>query len=220
MTHFCNRFSVGLTGGIASGKSAVATRLGELGAAIVDTDAIAHALTAPNGAAMGAIRTQFGDHFVASDGSLDRAAMRSHVFTQAAERRKLEAILHPLVAEQTRVLGQSTAGAYVVFVVPLLVPLSAPLSVPTQSHAAIAWRNRVNRILVVDCDEATQLARLSARPGISLTQAQHIMAAQASRGQRLAVADDVIQNDLDLKHLHLLTHALHERYLKLAENSA
>ena len=205
--YFCNRFSVGLTGGIASGKSAAATRFGELGAAIVDTDVIAHALTAPAGAAMPAISQAFGTPFINADGSLNRAKMREHVFAAPTERLKLEAILHPLIATHTKALGNTVAGAYVVFVVPLLVDVRG---------SAAVWQQRVNRIAVVDCAEHSQLARLAARSNIDTAQGQRILAAQASRQARLAVANDVLLNNSTLSALTAQVDALHQQYVAMA----
>ena len=202
-TPYCKRFSVGLTGGIASGKSAVAQRLAELGAAVVDTDVIAHTLTQPSGAAMPAIIKQFGEGYANPDGSMNRVAMRGRVFDDALERRKLEAILHPLIQTQTQLQGASVPGSYVVFVVPLLA--QAP-------H----WFGRVNRIAVVDCALSTQLARLAARSGIGKTQGEQILAAQSTREQRLHIADDVIENAGSWQQLTERVLALHFKYMAYA----
>lgn len=181
LPRFCDRFCIGLTGGIASGKSTVSERLFQLGAGVVDTDAIAHALTQVGGAAMPAIQAAFGDAFMNADGSMNRGAMRAKVFAQPEERKRLEAILHPMIHAKTRELGATVAGSYVVFVVPLLV--ESP-----------RWRQQVDRIVVVDCEPATQLERLLQRKGITSEQAQQIIAAQASRALRLKAADMVVQN--------------------------
>lgn len=201
-----NRFSVGLTGGIGSGKSAVADLLGKRGAAIIDTDQIAHALTAPGGAAMPSIAEQFGNNFLTSDGALDRVAMRERVFSDAAAKRQLEAILHPLIRQQTRVEAERVSGSYLVFVVPLLVESGR-------------WKDTVDRVLVVDCSEALQIERVMRRSRLSAEQVRAIMATQASREARLAVADDVIVNDRALETLEQSVAALHQRYLALAATS-
>jgi len=201
-----NRFSVGLTGGIGSGKSAVADLLAQQGAAIIDTDQIAHALTAPGGAAIRPIAEQFGDSFLTPEGALDRAAMRERVFSDAAAKRQLEAILHPLIRQQTRIEAERVPGSYLVFVVPLLVESGR-------------WKDSVDRVLVVDCSEALQLERVMRRSQLSAEQVRAIMATQASREARLAVADDVIVNDQALDTLKQAVVALHQRYLALATPS-
>jgi dephospho-CoA kinase len=201
-----NRFSVGLTGGIGSGKSAVADLLAQQGAAIIDTDQIAHALTAPGGAAIRPIAEQFGDGFLTPEGALDRAAMRERVFSDAAAKRQLEAILHPLIRQQTRIEAERVPGSYLVFVVPLLVESGR-------------WKDSVDRVLVVDCSEALQLERVMRRSQLSAEQVRAIMATQASREARLAAADDVIVNDQALDTLEQAVVALHQRYLALATPS-
>jgi dephospho-CoA kinase len=197
---FCERFCVGLTGGIASGKSTAAEHFVALGVGVVDTDVIAHHLTQTGGQAMPAIEAQFGAAALNADGSLNRAAMRALVFGDASQRTKLEAILHPMIHLQTQTQGELVAGPYVVFVLPLLAESSR-------------WRARVDRIAVVDCEPTVQLARLLQRPGLSLEQAQQIMAAQASREQRLALADDIAPNHGDKKALLTQIEKLHDKYL-------
>ena len=181
---------VGLTGGIGSGKSTVCRMLRDLGAWIVDTDAIAHRLTAPGGRAIPAIAAQFGAEVIAGNGSMDRARMRERVFADPAQRRALEAILHPMIGEDTRAeAAAAPQGAIVVFDVPLLVESGR-------------WRDQVDRILVVDCPVETQIARVMQRNGWTADAVQRIIDQQASRAQRLAVADDVIVNDgLELEEL-------------------
>lgn len=175
--------SIGLTGGIGSGKSTVAALLRELGACIVDTDALAHRLTAPGGAAMPAIEARFGADVVDARGALDRAAMRAKVFADPAARRSLEAILHPMIGALTEAeAALAPPGAVIVFDVPLLVESGR-------------WRERVDRVLVVDCSVPTQVERVMRRNGWSAEQVQRIVAQQASREQRRAVADAVILND-------------------------
>jgi dephospho-CoA kinase len=176
---------IGLTGGIGSGKSTVAQQLVALGAALVDTDAIARQLTAPAGAAMPAITAAFGPSLVAPDGALDRVAMRRLVFSTPQAKAQLEALLHPLIGEQAQRQAQAArdAGASViVFDVPLLAE-------------SRAWRQRVDRVLVVDCLTATQVDRVSQRPGWTEDAAQAVVAQQAPRAVRRRVADAVVYND-------------------------
>ncbi|MFO1228072.1 dephospho-CoA kinase [Roseateles sp.] len=178
---------IGLTGGIGSGKSTVARILVEAGAHLIDTDAIAHALTAPGGAAMPAIRTTFGDDFIDPSGALDRSRMRERVFSEPAARERLQALLHPLItqialADAATAETASPPPSCVVFDVPLLVESGR-------------WRERVDKVLVVDCEEATQVERVSQRPGWTAERARAVMAAQASRAARRAAADAVIYND-------------------------
>ncbi len=162
---------IGLTGGIGSGKSTVAAQLAGLGAAVIDTDAIARQLTLPGGAAIEPIRAAFGDEFIDVSGALDRVRMRERVFDDAAERRRLEAILHPLIGAETQRRAQAENKRVTVFDVPLLVE---------SAH----WRERVDKVLVVDCGEATQLERVAARPGWSHEAAQAVVAQQAPRALR------------------------------------
>ena len=202
---------VGLTGGIGSGKSTVADRLAAFGAALVDTDVIAHQLTGARGAAMEQIIAAFGPSVVRADGALDRAAMRRLVFSDPAAKERIEAILHPLIRRESEALCRSAAAApYVLLVVPLLV----------ETAASVSYRQRVDRILVVDCDEATQVSRVVARSGLSPAEVRAIMATQASRAERLAVADDVVFNGGDLDRLNTQLIALHRRYLDLAASAA
>jgi dephospho-CoA kinase len=173
---------LGLTGGIGSGKSTVAQVLVGCGAVLVDTDAIARALTLPGGAALPALATQFGPQALGADGALDRAWMRARVFAEPGVKRQLEAILHPLIGQEAQRQATAAGPRPVVFDVPLLAE---------SSH----WRSRVQRVLVVDCSEATQLARVSQRPGWTLELARQVVHQQATRAQRRAVADAVIHND-------------------------
>lgn len=196
-------FIVGLTGGIGSGKSAAATLFEEFGAAVVDTDAIAHELTAPGGTAIAPIRDAFGDEVVAPNGALDRAAMRRKVFTDAQAKGRLEAILHPMIRAEADRRSAAARAPYVVLVVPLLVESGG-------------YRSRVQRIAVVDCPEAVQVARVMSRSGLSAGEARAIMAAQVGREARLAVADDVIDNGGELAALRPQIEALHRRYLEMA----
>ena len=176
---------LGLTGGIGSGKSTVAGMLAELGAAIIDADAISRSLTAPGGRAIDAVRQQFGAHMIGLDGAMDRQAMRERVFQDPQARQQLEAIIHPLVGqisrEQTEAALQ-TGQRCLVHDVPLLVESGA------------RWRTQVDRVWVIDCDTTTQRERVMARSGLAAEEVERIMAQQASRAQRLACADLVIFN--------------------------
>lgn len=174
--------AIGLTGGIGSGKSTVAALLVQQGAHLVDTDAIARSLTAPGGAAMPAVAQAFGPGFLAPDGALDRARMRALAFADAGAKARLEAILHPLIGAEANRQAASAGGRPVVFDVPLLTPGSA-------------WRARVARVLVVDCSEDTQAARVARRPGWDEALARSVIAQQIPRAQRRALADAVIHND-------------------------
>ena len=174
--------SIGLTGGIGSGKSTVAKMLVDFGAVLVDTDLIARELTAPGGAALPHLAAQFGADIVGADGALDRDRMRALAFADAGAKRQLEAVLHPMIGEQTRLQAAAAGEALVVFDVPLLAESGR-------------WRDRVDRILVVDCSEATQLQRVIARSGWPADTVQRIIDQQAPRPARRAVADAVIFND-------------------------
>lgn len=176
---------LGLTGGIGSGKSTVAAMLAARGAAVVDTDAIARALTGPGGAAIGAIAAGFGADVIGPDGALDRAAMRALAFGDAGARSRLEAILHPLIGAQAQAEAARAEGAGV----PLIV-FDVPLLAESRR-----WRARVQRVLVVDCSEATQVRRVAARPGWSAVMAERVIAQQASRMLRRSIADAVVFND-------------------------
>ncbi|MEX3527046.1 MAG: dephospho-CoA kinase [Burkholderia sp.] len=201
-------FSVGLTGGIGSGKTTVAHRFGARGATLVDTDAIAHQVTAPGGAAIPAIVAAFGPAFVAADGSLERARMRALVFGDEAARKRLEAITHPLIRAETEQQASQANGPYVIFVVPLLVESGS-------------WRNRVDRLLVVDCEVETQIARVMQRNGFAREQVEAIVARQATRATRLAAADDVILNEAAPDAaLDSRIEALHAHYLALAASKS
>lgn len=194
-------FSVGLTGGIGCGKTTVADMFGALGASIVDTDQIAHALTAPHGAAMPALLAEFGAGFATPEGALDRAKMRQLVFSDPGARARLEAILHPRIREATAAAAAIASGPYVIFVVPLLIESGT-------------WRERVTRVLAIDCPEQMQVARVMARNGLTEEQVRAIMAAQVTREQRLAAADDVVVNDDGLDALRPQVERLHAFYLE------
>lgn len=198
------RLVVGLTGGIGSGKSAAAEEFARLGATVVDTDAIAHALTAKGGSALAEIEQVFGREFIAPGGEMDRKRMRERVFSDPKARRALEGILHPMIREESRRLIEtalgSNAGRYVVHVVPLLVESGE-------------YGRRVDRVLVIDLPEAEQVARVRTR-GLSEEAVRAIIRTQASREERLAAADDVIDNAGSLDALRKQVGALHEKYLQ------
>ncbi|MBL0166512.1 MAG: dephospho-CoA kinase [Propionivibrio sp.] len=197
-------FVVGLTGGIGSGKSTVAELFAVLGVRVVDTDVIAHELTGSQGAAMPEIAAVFGDSVVLAGGGLDRAAMRRLVFSDPSARARLQDILHPMIRRQSEARCLSASRApYVLLVVPLLLESGG-------------YRQRVDRILVVDCDEAVQISRVMTRSGLTEIEVRAIMATQASRAERLAAADDVLENAQGLDNLRARIGALHQRYLDLA----
>lgn len=173
---------IGLTGGIGSGKSTVAALLTQQGATLVDADAISRRLTEPGGAALAALAAEFGPEIVDSSGALNRDRMRQLVFADVAVKRRLEAVLHPMIGAETQRQADAAATLVVVFDVPLLVE---------SAH----WRGRVDRVLVVDCEEPTQVARVLARSGLSADAVRAIIAQQASRALRRASADAVIYNE-------------------------
>jgi dephospho-CoA kinase len=193
---------VGLTGGVASGKSMVADLFAKLGAALVDTDAISRDVVAPGEPGLEAVRKLFGPAVITAGGELDRRALRAIVFADAAKRRHLEDVLHPLIRERTlQKLGEAQ-GPYTVVVVPLLVETF--------------FGRLVDRVLVVDCPVATQLERLVRRDGLAHTEAEAMVAAQTDRASRLAAADDVIDNSGSIDATRAQVQALHRRYLELA----
>jgi dephospho-CoA kinase len=196
-------FTVALTGGIGSGKSTVARRFVELGATLVDTDDLAHQLTAPGGAALSALCAAFGANMKAKDGGLNRPLMRQKAFADAAVRRRLEAILHPLIhARLQRALAALVHSApYALVAIPLL------------AESGGRSRYAPDRVLVVDCPEALQIQRVMARSALSAAEVQAILLAQASREERLAIADDVIDNSGSLEALMPHISRLHEIYL-------
>ena len=180
--------------------------LSDRGAALVDADVIAHRLTSPGGAAIEALREAFGEEAIGSDGSLDRAHMRTRVFSDSALRTKLEALLHPMIRAAMRDLTDklvSDGAGYVVQVVPLLVEGGQ-------------WSDYVDRVLVIDCSEATQLDRMRARVGIDELTARQIIAVQAARIERLAIADDVLLNEAALDQIAPRVDRLHQTYLRSA----
>ncbi len=201
---------IGLTGGIGSGKSAAADAFATHGAVIVDTDAIAHMLTGPGGAAMPQVSAAFGPAALTADGALDRAAMRALAFADPAVRARLEGILHPAIrtesARQVALARTDPAVPYVILAVPLLV----------ESGTYTRGSGRVDRVCVVDCAEETQIARVMRRSALSREQVLAIMAAQATRTQRLTVADDVIDNNGDLAALQVRVAALDVEYRRIS----
>lgn len=198
-----SRFVVGLTGGIGSGKSTVADLFVERGATLVDTDAIAHELTGPGGGAMPELIAAFGPQIARENGALDRVAMRQRVFGDPAERARLESILHPMIRRLSDERCRDAASPYVILAVPLLVESGT-------------YRERCDRILVVDCPESVQVERVMARSGLAADEVRAIMTAQAPRAQRLAVADDVVDNGGDFSTLQGQIAELHIKYLLLS----
>jgi dephospho-CoA kinase len=194
-------FVVGLTGGIGSGKSAAASEFERLGAAVVDTDAIAHALTQTGGAAIPEVERIFGRHMIGEGGAMDRNRMRERVFADPSARQALEALLHPMIRKESRRLIAAAQGPYVIHVVPLLVE-------------SRDYRRRVDRVLVVDVPEELQIERVRARSGLSEPQVRAILASQATREDRLAAADDVIENRGTIDALRKQVAAFHQKYLQ------
>jgi dephospho-CoA kinase len=198
-----------MTGGIGSGKSAVGDRFASLGAAVIDSDEIARALTAPGGEAIAPIRGAFGPRYIGADGALDRARMRELVFIDRSAKARLEAILHPRIRELTAAEVARTVGLapYVILVVPLLVESGS-------------WRGRVERLLVIDCSVTTQEARVGARSGLDPGLVRSIIAQQATRAERLDAADDILVNEGRLTDLESRVARLHRRYCELARGAA
>ena len=193
---------IGLTGGIASGKSVVADMFAELGVPVIDTDLIAREVVQPGQPALDEIRERFGETVIDAGGNLDRAALRKRIFSDDDARLDLEAILHPRIGAETRRQADAADGDYQLIVVPLLV--GSPLL------------QFVDRILVVDCQEDTQIRRLLERDTETLEQARRILAAQSSREQRLAIADDAINNDHSLAHVRNQVADLDRKYRREA----
>jgi dephospho-CoA kinase len=196
-------YTVGLTGGIGSGKSLVAGLFEGLGVEVIDSDEIARELTKKGGEAIGAIRAAFGADALAADGSLDRSKMRRLVFRDAPARKRLEAILHPLIRAESARRRARVRSPYAILVIPLLVESGVD-------------RSRIARVLVVDCPEAQQIERVMKRSGIPEAEVRAMIAAQATREQRLAAADDVIDNGGPLGALERQVSRLNEKYLTLA----
>jgi dephospho-CoA kinase len=194
---------IGLTGGIASGKSTAAQRFAELGVPVIDADQAARAVVDPGTPGLQQVVARFGPTVVGANGELDRRALRNLIFSDATARADLNAILHPLIRAQMLQEIAAAAGPYVVLAIPLLIEGGAQ-------------RDRVDRILVVDVDEAVQIERLTARDGSTTAQAREILAAQASRSARLSAADDVLPNTGTVMELRQAVDRLHQRYLTLA----
>lgn len=197
---------VALTGGIASGKSAVAALFEARGVPVVDSDAIAREIVAPGSPALEAIRRRFGERILQGDGTLDRRALREQVFADPVARRDLEAITHPAIRARMQEWSQAVTGPYQIHMIPLLVESGG--------------RRDFDRVLVVDCPEELQIQRVMQRDRVDANSARNILAAQASRAARLAIADDVIVNDGDRDKLSHDVDALHQRYLQLSVYAA
>lgn len=200
-----DKLTIGLTGGIGSGKTRVADGLAILGASVIDTDVLAHGLTAAGGKAIAAIVAGFGQQAVGEDGAMDRNWMRKRVFEDPTARRQLESILHPLIGQACESQARAADGPYLVFVVPLLVESGR-------------WMHRVDRVCVVDCEPETQLRRVQSRSGLTLQIIRRIMATQASRADRRAVAHDIIDNGANVSadQLQSAVSAMHQSWLALA----
>ncbi len=201
-------FVVGLTGGIGSGKSTVAELFAGHGVAIVDADAVAHALTAPGGRGIAPLRAAFGDSILRADGALDRLAMRAQAFSDPQVKERLEAILHPMIRDACEAaIGEAVDAPYVMLVVPLLVESGA-------------YAKRIDRLLVVDCPEETQVARVVARSGLPADEVRRIMSTQSTRARRLAAASDVLDNAGGTAALQLPVARLHAEYCALAQEKS
>jgi len=205
------RLRIGLTGGVASGKSTAAGRFRERGVPVVDADEAARAVVAVGTPGLAAVLARFGRGVLADDSSLDRRRLRDLVFADAPARRDLEAILHPLIRSEMERQAELSVGPYLVLAIPLLIE-----SMRSGQSDGDRGHTRVDRILVVDADEAEQVARLVRRDGCSAEQARAILAVQASREERAARADDLLPNLGSEAELRLAVDRLHERYLCLA----
>jgi dephospho-CoA kinase len=200
------RLRIGLTGGIASGKSTVAKRFTELGIPVIDADHAARAVVAVGTPGLGQVIQRFGSGAIAANGELDRRALRNLIFSDAAARADLNAILHPLIRSYMEQHVAAAVGPYVVLAIPLLIEGGSQ-------------RDRIDRIVVVDVDESVQLKRLTERDGSTPEQARAILAAQASRSARLSAADDILANSGTVMELRQAVDRLHERYLHLAQQN-
>jgi len=200
---FANKLLIGLTGGIGSGKTRVADAFAERGASVIDTDVISRELTASNGAAIAAIRFAFGDEMITEQGAMDRVKMRALVFSDVTQKTRLESILHPMIYAEAARRTKHLTGLYVIYVVPLLMETGR-------------WQSQLARTLVVDCDEKLQVQRVMQRDGLSEQVVQAIMAQQATRAERLAVATDVIRNQTTIDALMPEIDRLHHLYCQLA----
>lgn len=201
------KLHIGLTGGIGCGKSTAAMLFAEHDAGIIDTDIIAHSLTQATGAAMPAICEAFGDGYIEKDGTLNRNKMRERIFADSGAKRQLEGILHPLILEQVESrLPQLHTNPYIVLVVPLL-------------PESVAFQKLVQRILVVDCEPATQVRRVIGRSQMSESEVRAIIAQQTPRDERLRLADDIIHNDGGVDALAAQVTILHGRYTMMANSN-
>ena len=195
-------YTIALTGGIGSGKSSIARQFAAFGVNIIDADLIAREVVEPGTSALQAIAARYGAAILTEQGSLDRARLRDIIFQTPEEKNWLNALLHPLINARTQQLIAEASSPYVLWVVPLLVENQL--------------QHQADRVLVIDVDEATQIARTRQRDQISLAQAQRILAAQATRQQRLACADDIIDNSGEPEDALPQVAELHQRYLRLA----
>lgn len=200
-------FTVGLTGGIGSGKSTVADCFAAHEVPVIDTDVVAREVTVPGGEALDAIRAAFGETAIQPDGTLDRAALRRRIFSDVGERHRLEAILHPRIRKIVMQSLATLTAPYALVVIPLLVETGG-------------YRDVLNRVLVVDCPEDLQIARVMARSGLARDEVEAILAAQAGRAERLASADDVILNTASPEALRTQVATLHQRYLALSTTAS
>lgn len=200
-------FTVGLTGGIGSGKSTVADCFASHEVPVIDTDVVAREVTAPGGEALDAIRAAFGETAIQADGTLDRAALRRRIFSDVGERHRLEALLHPRIRKIVMQSLATLTAPYALVVIPLLVETGG-------------YRDVLNRVLVVDCPEDLQIARVMARSGLARDEVEAILAAQAGRAERLASADDVILNTASPEALRTQVATLHQRYLALSTTAS
>ena len=201
---------IGLTGGIGSGKSTVSQHFEALGIPVIDADTISRELVAPGQPALQEIAREFGPELIGPDGELNRAQLRDQIFSHAADRKRLEAILHPKVRDEMRrrvlaLENRQLAPSYCVLSIPLLVESG--------------WTDLVQRVLVVDSSIEDQIKRTQQRDGVDAEQAAAIIHSQIDRDSRLAAADDIIRNDADLAALHAQVEALHQRYLQLADSA-
>lgn len=195
-------FTLGITGGIGSGKTSVSNFFAEFGVDIIDTDIIAHELCKPDGLAIPLISSHFGIEFIQDDGALNRSKMRELVFANSQAKQQLENILHPLIRQQTELMLSQSTGLYAILVIPLLIESKQ-------------WVERLDRILVIDCEEETQIKRVMQRNAFSREQVTKIMSTQVSRHERLQYADDVINAENDFAHIRHQVELLHSKYVDL-----
>ncbi len=200
-------YPVGLTGGIGSGKSTVARLFQTLGVPIIDTDAISRALTAPGGAAINVIKNNLGPEFIGNDGGLDRAMARHRIFSNPKTKRALEKILHPMIRENVDSQIAASHAEYTILDIPLLVE-------------SAGYQDRIKRVVVVDCDENLQIDRTMARSKLTMPEVNAIIAAQATRADRLRQADDIILNETDLDSLSQSVTVIDQRLRALAKLTA